>query len=935
MHSQIKESELELMEFMSDPTALTECLIPENLNTPQAWPNCKCVVLRPYQFAMQNYSYLISDDPELKIEDNFVFKKLAGDLYSIGSRNTGKCEYIENECQLADGSLKKFKDLINTQQSVISFNEISGKLEIAKALFKDNGFQPCYKIVTASGKEIIVTSNHPLYTENGWIKAENIDNNNFLATPRKINISGKKVDNNLAKLIGYLLGDGGCTGNIGITNINSELIKEFYELADYFDCKIRKYNVSYFFSKKEIPRKQRGQNKKNNIQKIVEKYDLKCLSKEKFINNEIFKWSNGSIALLLNRLFACDGSINIRNSYPVIEICLASKKLIYQIQTLLLRFGIHSNVLYKKVKYNNSFKDAWRLYIDSDSMLFLKTIGIKSKDENIKYRKSFSSSDLIPKEIVNKYREEIQYPTKYGIDNIRKYGYSRLKLQKLLTKNDSVNLYKDIHNDIYWDLIKSVDFVGMLSTVMVSVEKNHTYISNNIISHNSFFLIIDVVLSFIKKCKEGCVASVTAEKLQKVTRPICKFIEAHKFCKIFHLRKETTRSKTVLKNPLTINSEHGCAILSVNEKIDSDDPGVLFHSKHYDIRWTEEAHYSTKEGQEKAEDAEMSYGHIERPSGIPDLCVDSPLEKFLKDKKMKNFIWRLPQYVRADWTEEIEERKAKKYNGRNSAGYLLNVEAKIMEGAFNFFDMARLKEKSFRKSGRVKFFEIGKESYAGFENRLHIERLAGSEQIYICADIGTGSAPTEIIIVFFDGKKYKYVYNISLYRLIQDEQAEIFYWLFEKLEGAFIAIDATHDGGVIIDMLRKKGIDSDYLLKVKFNENIDVDFKRDKDDKPLMDNNNEPIMKQAYTETWSFSELEKILYSGEFESPLDPKFEEQFTNIICKRTKMRTLFDSKAENHLVQAFQVFAICRFFNKFNILRREHKKAKRAYCSFTQKR
>jgi len=452
----------------------------------------------------------------------------------------------------------------------------------------------------------------------------------------------------------------------------------------------------------------------------------------------------------------------------------------------------------------------------------------------------------------------------------------------------------------------------------------------------SLWLIIDVALSFIHKCKEGCVASVTAEKLEKVTSPICRFIEAHKFLKIFHLKQETSRSKTVKKNPLTIGSEHGAVILSVNEKIDSDNPGVQFHSKHYDIRWTEEFSYSTKQGQEKAEDAEMSYGHIERPSGIPDLHVDSALDKILKDKKLKNWIWRLPQYVREDWTDEVEEQKAKKYNGRQSAGYKLNVEAETLEGAFNFFDMARYKEASVQKSGRVKTFEIGRETYEGFENRLHIERMAGSEQIYVSADIGTGSAPTEIVILFFDGKVFKYGYNISLHRLIQEEQAEIFYWIYEKLEGAYVAIDATHDGGVIIDMLRKKGIPEEHLLKVDFARNIEVDFQKDNNtNEPLMNDNNEPIMIEANTTSWSYSELEKFLYSGEFKTPFDAKFEEQFSNIICKRSKVKTLYDSKGANHLVQAFQVFAICKFFNQFNILKRQYKKVKRAYCSFTSKK
>jgi len=154
----------------------------------------------------------------------------------------------------------------------------------------------------------------------------------------------------------------------------------------------------------------------------------------------------------------------------------------------------------------------------------------------------------------------------------------------------------------------------------------------------SFFLIIDVLLSIIHKCKEGCVASVTAEKLGKVCSPICKFVESHKFLKIFHLKQETSRSKTVKRDPLTVNTEHGAVVLPVNEKVDGDNPGTQFHNKHYDIRWSEEYSYSTKQGQEKAEDSEMSYGHIERPSGIPDLGIDSPLGKIINDKKLQHWI---------------------------------------------------------------------------------------------------------------------------------------------------------------------------------------------------------------------------------------------------------------------------------------------------------
>ena len=44
---------------------------------------------------MQNFSYLVANDPELQPGDLALKKKGAGDCFSIGSRNTGKSFYLK------------------------------------------------------------------------------------------------------------------------------------------------------------------------------------------------------------------------------------------------------------------------------------------------------------------------------------------------------------------------------------------------------------------------------------------------------------------------------------------------------------------------------------------------------------------------------------------------------------------------------------------------------------------------------------------------------------------------------------------------------------------------------------------------------------------------------------------------------------------------
>lgn len=429
----------------------------------------------------------------------------------------------------------------------------------------------------------------------------------------------------------------------------------------------------------------------------------------------------------------------------------------------------------------------------------------------------------------------------------------------------------------------------------------------------SFILIIDNVLTVLHAVQESCVASFDSDHLKKVTEPIASFIENHKFLKIFHLKQ--SKKDSVNRAPFKVVTENGAVMYGINEQVEGANPGVAFHGKHFFYRSYEEFSYSSDEGNKKSIDAENSIGHIERPSGIPDLCIGSPLGKIINNRELKPWIWKAPQYIREDWDEKIEKEKADEYGGKSSAGYCLNVLAETVEGAYGFWDMARLKEMSVKSKGIVKSFEISKDTFDNFEERLIIERMSGAQTVFISSDIGLGAAPTEINIVFFDGKKYKYIYNITIFRLIQDEQADIFEYLYKKLGGAFIAIDATGDGGVIIDELIKRGIDPKHLLKVKFNENIEVGFAKDDEDDLMFDKDGNPIMILANTMEWSMKELEKIFYSGDFETPPDPKLLTEFTNIIAKQSKLKTIYGSKSADHLHQSFQVFSISKFFNEFN--------------------
>ena len=764
----------------------------------------------------------------------------------------------------------------------------------------------------------------------------------------------------------------------------------------------------------------------------------------------------------------------------------------------------------------------------------------------------------------------------------------------------------------------------------------------------SFYLKIDIFLSWIHGIREACVASFDQKHLSKVTDPTASYLESHPFAKIFHIKKGNTGSVNRKHGGLRAISEHGCLIESANEKVDGNNPGTDFHAKHFFSLWYEEASYMSKEGTEKRIDSGSSLGYIDRPSGIPDLRIGSPLTKVLQDKKIKRWIWRLPQmcvsegskilmadcsykniedvnigdevisitekkpfkivkaivenkiyngikdtvsisneinsleltpdhkifckinyfdkrwkkiqdfspnyeaysipnittdiksyyegvflgflesegsfkrngieksigqkvetdalqfvldylnikytkypdktienfyyfylstknnpYIdslysklkndssiqygflvgfilgdggcyyrkcqdrrkrellivqknkcelledilakrnvryakynhshkngmfvyniklldiplfspyskkgkkysevilgcslipfirkpliisknikqnkvwdlttssgsfiangfvvhncRPDWSDEMREQRIAEYNGESSSGFKLNVLAETVEGAEGFWDINRLKEKCYKPSRRVKYFEVNKESFANFRNNIIVERMPGTEQVFICSDIGYSGSPSQVIIIFKVGDKYKYAYNIPLFKLIHTEQAEVVKWLYDVLGTAYIATDATGDNGAIIDDLFKMGVPEEHLLKVFLGTNIEVGFEKDLETgKIILDNNGNPVMKKVKTIDWSMSQLEYLFYNGLMEIPQDENFFEEFNSFYVKMTGIRKSYGSSSTDHKHQSFQCFAICQFFNEFNQLRNKQKQ-KRCY-------
>ncbi|MFN6067840.1 MAG: DnaB-like helicase C-terminal domain-containing protein, partial [Pseudanabaena sp.] len=183
-----------------------------------------------------------------------------------------------------------------------------------------------------------------------------------------------------------------------------------------------------------------------------------------------------------------------------------SKKLARQVQHLLLRFGIIAKLKYKSVKYNQEIHHLWQLDItDALSLqILINEIGVFGKEDTLQKVKPVlntmryqANTDLIPIEFghdltTDKDNQSWKNLTQAaGMNSSNIHAGSRTptreRLLKLATAIDCQSLQNLATNDIYWDKITAIEFVGKKQVYDLTIPETHNFVANDICVHNTAF----------------------------------------------------------------------------------------------------------------------------------------------------------------------------------------------------------------------------------------------------------------------------------------------------------------------------------------------------------------------------------------------------------------------------------------------------------------
>jgi replicative DNA helicase len=396
------------------------------------------------------------------------------------------------------------------------------------------GIKPIWEMATTLGNTIKATANHKFYTLDGWKRLDELSVGDRIALPRYIpcatpalpnGVKVSKMSNAELALLGHLIGDG-CTlprhaiqyttKEFDLAEIVAKLAKEVFgnEIEPRINSERNWYQV-YLSASYHLTH-----NLKNPITIWLEALGVFGLrSHEKFIPNLIFTQPQESLAIFLKHLWATDGCIRAsnKNHYPNIYYASSSERLARGVKSLLLRFDIHATI--RAISQGSKGRKQYHVCLSGKADLekFVDIIGAVGdyKQSSLDAVKIYlensgranTNRDLISNQIwrtkINDARVRIGLTTRqmqerigvsYCGTSLYKYDLSRERAYQLATILDSEELLKLAVSDIYWDEIKSIEFIGEEMVYDLTIDKIENFVVQGIYAHNSIEQDADLII---------------------------------------------------------------------------------------------------------------------------------------------------------------------------------------------------------------------------------------------------------------------------------------------------------------------------------------------------------------------------------------------------------------------------------------------------------
>lgn len=365
-------------------------------------------------------------------------------VLTYGATKIGKC--LSGDTVIIDASTgrpRTIRELVETQEGLVHTLAAAGCIVKSRpSAYMCNEPAQLFRLTTQTGRTIEATANHPFLTRDGWKPLSELSEVDRVAVVAEYpqSFGCTRTNGDQLTILAYLLADGSLANNSCpvFTKCDPEVRLDFEAAVERTGDECIEYENSNGIPHVRV----RGRTGfQNNVVALLREQGLSGLrAPDKFIPDFVFGLKKAKLALFLNKLFTCDGSMEAmgRVSYSSTSI-----RMVRQVQHILLRFGIVSLI-------RNRFLDG---------ELYGAELLVASKNDVIKFidEIGFTGEKAVRAETV-----------RAALYNVRANP----------TQLDRVGC-------VLFDRIRSIEPTTVEPVYDLTIPDTHNFIANDFVVHNS------------------------------------------------------------------------------------------------------------------------------------------------------------------------------------------------------------------------------------------------------------------------------------------------------------------------------------------------------------------------------------------------------------------------------------------------------------------
>jgi replicative DNA helicase len=414
---------------------------------------------------------------------------------------------------LADGCHMPVRELVGTRPQVLAMSPAGKIVEAESDRVWSVGRRPVFAVRLASGREVRATAKHRLFGADGWIRVSELRTGDRLAIAR----GTPEPENALAwpearlALLGHLIGDGSylsgqplryCTAS----EENSRLVAQ--AASEEFGVTVNRHAGRGNWHQLVLSGNGNRWHPEGVNLWLRELGIFGQRSHEKRIPGPVFCLDDESIAVLLEHLWATDGTIFARKpgTRGSSTICFStnSRGLARDVAALLLRLGIVTRI---REVAQGGHRPMFTASISGarDQTLFLERVGAFGPRRNgaekltrlLATKRAGTNVDTLPTEFFEKIKASmaargvshramsLARGTSYGGSSRFRFAPSRALMTEYAGLLDDETLLADAESDLFWDRVVEVVPAGEEEVYDLTVPGPASWLADGIVSHNS------------------------------------------------------------------------------------------------------------------------------------------------------------------------------------------------------------------------------------------------------------------------------------------------------------------------------------------------------------------------------------------------------------------------------------------------------------------